>query len=126
VKEDYHEISKLDAKHRPTVITDWIQRGRNEKWVPPNFDGAKFDKQFKLWWLHLQPAWRRETDNEVAWGSVGGDLMPLRKPGTNGLLSVVAGLFFWGINAKKGTPGWDQFVVYVDDLQAVLSCLVRP
>jgi len=126
VKEGYAEVSKLDSKHRPSVIGDWIQRGRNEKWVPPGFDSAKFENQFKQWWFHLQPVWRRATDQDVAWGSIEGDLVHLKKPGTNGLLSVVAGLFFWGINVKNGSPEWDRYVAYVNDIQAVLSGLVSP
>ena len=126
VKEGYNEIGKLDSKHRPTQIGDWIQRGRSEKWNPPNLSTDKFEKQFHLWWYHLQPAWRRENNNDIAWGSITGDLLHLKKPGTNGLLSVVAALFFWGINAKRGTPGWDKFIVYVDDVQAVMSALVWP
>ena len=126
MKENYAEVSKLDAKHRPTIIGDWIQRGRSEKWVPPTFDALRFEKQFQQWWFHLQPVWRRETDQDVAWGTIEGDLTHLRKPGTNGLLSVVAGLFFWGSNVKKGSAGWDRYVVHVKDVQAVLSGLVWP
>ena len=126
VKENYEELLKLDSKHRPNVIGDWIQRGRSEKWVPPGFDASKFEKQFRQWWFHLQPAWRRETDQDVAWGSIDSDLSHLKRPGTNGLLNVIAGLFFWGSHVKKGSSGWDQYVVYVNDVQAVLSGLVYP
>jgi len=126
VKEDYEEAGKLDAKHRPSEISDWIQRGRNEKWNPPNLQADKYEQQFVQWWYHLQPAWRRENDKDVAWGNVVGDLGHLRKPGTNGLLSVVAGLFFWGLNVVKGTAEWDKFMVCVNDVQAVVSALVWP
>ena len=74
----------------------------------------------------MQPAWRRENDKDVAWGNVIGDLGYLRKPGTNGLLSVVAGLFFWGLNVVKGTAEWDKFMVCMNDVQAVISALVWP
>jgi len=126
VKEGYKEIGKLDAKHRPMEIGDWIQRGRNEKWNAPNLRADKYQLQFTKWWYHLQPDWRRENDTDVAWGSIVGDLTYLRKPGTNGLLSVVAGLFFWGLKVKKGTADWNQFIVCVDDVQAILSALVWP
>ena len=126
VKENHNEIAKLDSKHRPSKIGDWIQWGRNEKWNPPKLIADKFEKQFLLWWHYLQPMWRREDDKEIIWGSITGDLTHLKKPGTNGLLSVVAGLFFWGINVEKGTLAWDKFIMCVDDVQAVMSALVWP
>ena len=115
VKENYAELSKLDSKHHPTVIGDWIQRGQSEKWVPPSFDASKFEKKFWQWWFYLQPAWRRETDQDVPWGSIDGDLTHLKKPGTNGLLSVIAGLFFWSSYVQKGTSGWDRYVVHINE-----------
>lgn len=125
-KEGYKEVAKLDAKHRPTEIGDWIQRGRSEKWNPPKLHVEKYEQQFLMWWYHLQPAWRRENDRDVAWGSINGDLTHMRKPGTNGLLSVIAGLFFWGMNAETGTAHWEKFIICVNDVQAVMSALVWP
>jgi len=53
-----------------------------------------------------------------------GDLDGLRKPGLNGLLSVLAALFYWGRiaqNNKKQRKGW---VAHVEDCILVLRGLV--
>lgn len=55
----------------------------------------------------MQPGWRHNDDGENSRddGSDDGDWTDIRLSGTNGLLSVLAALFFWGdaVHAR-GTP----------------------
>ena len=57
----------------------------------------------------MQPKWRLSKKGEILTQKMDGDLDGLRKPGLNGLLSVLAALFFWGRIAQNNTKqrkGW--------------------
>jgi len=53
---------------------------------------------------------------------VDGDWEVLRRPGVNGILSVMAGLFFWGValRGKGSREGWNNAV---SDCTVVLVAL---
>ncbi|KAJ7695516.1 hypothetical protein B0H16DRAFT_1351008 [Mycena metata] len=102
---DEETYGYLSTDHRPDQVQQWIKRGRAPK--AQSFDKlkiknvGKFAKEWGAWWDLLQPAWRRR-DSLVA----GGDAVygaddewdRLDTPGPNGCLSVVAGLFLWGLS----------------------------
>jgi hypothetical protein len=118
VANDYQDDAKLGTTSRPACISAWIQRARSPKWRP-NLAGQldKLGSDFWSWWGSLQPEWRVEFQRS------NGDWEVLRKPGANGLVSVLAALFFWGTalgDGCKDTVDWCQAVA---DMQWVLEQL---
>ncbi|KAF9037288.1 hypothetical protein BJ165DRAFT_1320317, partial [Panaeolus papilionaceus] len=85
---------KLPTKHRPFPIKEWIGRVRSLTYCPDITDLAHYKQEFKLWWASMQPAWRLD-DGKVVVSHVDGDWAGLWMPGINGLLNVVAALFYW-------------------------------
>lgn len=122
-KAEFKGRGKLSAKKRPTIISEWIQRARSPTWRPVITNVSTFEKSFHVWWLSLQPKWRLGEDGNILTQNLDGDLDCLRKPGLNGLLSVMASLFYWGRMAKNGKQrkGW---VAHVQDCILVLRELV--
>ncbi|PPQ85848.1 hypothetical protein CVT24_005439 [Panaeolus cyanescens] len=104
VSHAFSPIRKLTSKLRPAVVGMWIGRGRSVTWRPDIPDVKAFGKEFNEWWLDLQPAWR-VVNGKLNWKEVDGNWECLRCPGVNGLLSIVAVLFYWGLVAypKGGT-----------------------
>ncbi|KDR72152.1 hypothetical protein GALMADRAFT_18798, partial [Galerina marginata CBS 339.88] len=94
-KEGYKERTKLSATGRPAAVKDWIQRARSPTWRPVIKDLAEFEREFGVWWTGLQPGWRVSDTEGSAVEDGEGDWKVLRKPGVNGLLSLLAALFFW-------------------------------
>ncbi|KAF9543145.1 hypothetical protein CPC08DRAFT_649983, partial [Agrocybe pediades] len=99
--EEAHKFegdSRLKATNRPSIISDWIQRARSVSWDPRISDVAKFD-----------------------WDS-------LQLPGQNGLLSVIAGLYFWGVKChvmKKAATTKEEWSQMVEDVVLVCNSLVQ-
>jgi hypothetical protein len=118
VKEGYKERKKLSPRGRPSVVQEWIQRARSPTWRPVIADLAKYEQAFDLWWKALQPAWRISSAEETAVGQGVGGWEELRKPGLNGLLSLLAALFFWGLHVR------DSNVDRIHWSVAVYDCLV--
>ncbi|KAF9033391.1 hypothetical protein BJ165DRAFT_1332159, partial [Panaeolus papilionaceus] len=80
----------------PAAVGMWVGRGRSTTWRPEIEEARVFGMQFNQWWLELQPSWRN-MNGRLACQEVDGDWECLRSPGPNGLLSVVAMLFYWGL-----------------------------
>ena len=116
VQEGYKEQGKLSSKGRPDVVQMWISRARSTSWRPLILDTGAYGVTFNSWWAQLQPQWRISGDGAVVSQLLEGNWDCLRRPGLNGLQSVVAALFYWGIAAKKAgaCKSW---------LSAVLECL---
>ena len=116
VQEGYKEQGKLSSKGRPDVVQMWISRARSTSWRPLILDTGAYGVTFNSWWAQLQPQWRVSGDGAVDSQLLEGNWDCLRRPGLNGLQSVVAALFYWGIAAKKAgaCKSW---------LSAVLECL---
>ncbi|PPQ74201.1 hypothetical protein CVT24_012720 [Panaeolus cyanescens] len=103
-KHGYSVERRLPSKGRPSMIAKWIGVGRtrNPKWRPVGLNPQAFSKEFKQWWVTLQPEWR-VVAGEVDIEKKDGDWSQLLYPGANGLLSVVACLYFWGLNCTSAT-----------------------
>lgn len=87
---------KLGHKSRPQAIAEWIKLARSATFRPKIKNVKTFSSEFTAWWASLQPGWRTK-DADGNWIQDSGvDWNDLRCPGKNGLLSVVAALFFWG------------------------------
>ena len=123
-KEGFKQRGKLSPKKRPDVISEWIRRARSLTWQPVITNVSTFEKSFHMWWLSLQPKWRLSKKGEILTRKMDGDLDGLRKLGLNGLLSVLAALFFWGRIAQNNTKQRKGWIGHVEDCILVLRGLV--
>jgi len=121
VKSDFKELKKLSTTNRPVAVKAWIQRARTSAWRPVISNMASYESEFKAWWSVLQPEWRKSSSGEIHFSKVDGDWEVLRRPGLNGILSVMAALFFWGVNLQEDSrTGWNDAV---SDCLVVLTAL---
>jgi len=82
---------------------------------------ASYESEFKAWWSVLQPEWRKSSSGEIHFSKVDGDWEVLHRPGLNGILSVMAALFFWGVSLQEDSrTGWNDAV---SDCLVVLTAL---
>jgi len=122
-KSDFKESKKkLLTANRPNAVKAWIQRARSPAWNPPISDAAAYGSEFKKWWSALQPGWRKSRSGEILFSKVVGDWEVLHRPGLNGILSVVAGLFFWGV-ALQEADCREEWNSAVSDCTVVLTAL---
>jgi hypothetical protein len=123
--------SGLPTVGRPSQVSDWIKDGRGRSLpVRPIHNLEKFEKEWWVWWTALQPEWRGawrgrpQTEGAVREGAEWGKL---GNPGQNGILSVVAALYWWACAEKardiKASKGWEEAVV---DTTFVLRAMTRP
>ncbi|KAJ7432248.1 hypothetical protein B0H11DRAFT_1669801, partial [Mycena galericulata] len=107
---------KLPVIERPIQVTDWIKGGRGrKKGVPAIRDIKAFETKWWSWWTEMQPAWRGRANGKPLRGEGGAEegWGALVAPGVNGLLSVVATLYWWGYAENAGeegncSPGWEE------------------
>lgn len=121
--ESYKELGRLSSKGRPDVIQMWISRGRSTSWRPSITDTKLYGKVFNTWWANLQPLWRISNNGTINLQLLDGDWDCLRKPGLNGLQSVIAALFYWGIVAQKSSTAHKVWLSAVSDCANVFRCL---
>ncbi|KAJ7234337.1 hypothetical protein C8J57DRAFT_1008761, partial [Mycena rebaudengoi] len=94
-----HASTNLPHKWRPGQVTRWItsQRGKRiaDTAIP---DLAAYASQWHSWWDSLQPHWRMKgADGKwMVGGAYGTDWGVLFQWGINGVLSILAALYFWG------------------------------
>ena len=108
----YKEVEKLSPSKRPTAVSEWIGRARSGTWRPVINNRAKYVASFWEWWTLIQPDWRCE-DGELVRERLVGNWEPLRRPGTNGIVSVMVALFYWGLEVLEDTRaqvGWSAAV----------------
>ncbi|KAJ3510788.1 hypothetical protein NLJ89_g4476 [Agrocybe chaxingu] len=115
----------LSAKRRPESIAMWIGRARLPTFRPTNPNAKADEEHFKAWWKGLQPAWR-VVDGKVVSKSMSGDWSSLRLPGINGVQSIVAGLFFWGLSASPKVRTRKAWTVAVEECTEVFEQLRLP
>jgi len=120
-KSEFKEMKKLSTTNRPPAVKAWIQRARAPAWRPAISNTADYESEFNAWWSALQPEWRKSSSGETVFSRVDGDWEVLRRPGLNGILSVMAGLFFWGVSLQEESrTGWNDAV---SDCMVVLTAL---
>ncbi|KAF9536045.1 hypothetical protein CPC08DRAFT_608961, partial [Agrocybe pediades] len=93
--EGYVARGSLKADHRPSCVGDWIGRRRSPVWRPKLGGVAQFAVAYMKWWTVLQPEWRVTKQGKIKVASVEGAWDVLRRPGINGLQSIIVALFFW-------------------------------
>ncbi|KAF9470936.1 hypothetical protein BDN70DRAFT_767299, partial [Pholiota conissans] len=57
---------------------------------------SNYGKEYMKWWTSLQPRWRLSSRGSIIFTATEGDWEALRRPGVNGILSVLGSLFHWG------------------------------
>ncbi|RDB22926.1 hypothetical protein Hypma_009868 [Hypsizygus marmoreus] len=115
----------LDRMFRPKEVKEWIHQGRgrnNRILVIDNV--CKFAEQWWAWWTILQPKWRAKAKDKhgrpvavVPSDATYQDWHCMCVPGGNGLICVVAGLYWWGrkledakVNTKVNKENWNKAV----------------
>lgn len=99
--EGFEGSCKLGSQHRPPIVADWIKRARKPDFPYEIKNLDKFVNGFNAWWRVLQPTWRLDDASDLLRRD-GEDWGRLRCSGVNGLVSVLAALFFWGSHAQRG------------------------
>jgi hypothetical protein len=100
--------TNLSHKGRPKQVGNWVASARGKKSYDASIpDLAEYAVTWHTWWDTLQPAWRkRGKDGEwesSGYGEGGREWGPLFQWGVNGMLNVVASLYFWGVAiSEKG------------------------
>ncbi|KAF9471423.1 hypothetical protein BDN70DRAFT_820018, partial [Pholiota conissans] len=107
--EKFEEKGKLGSAGRPACISLWIKYARSASFRPDLGPLPRFEEAFN-------------RSNSILRRDTSGDLTNLRRPGKNGLLSVVAALFFWGVSSKE-VPHNQCWMVAVDDVYWVIHYL---
>ncbi|KAJ7649147.1 hypothetical protein DFH06DRAFT_918972, partial [Mycena polygramma] len=103
-------VRGLSSTNRPSQVASWVSLGRGGRggWIsngvgPKIVSLAVFDAAWWAWWKELQPKWRVQDGGRP--GRFTRDTYPprrkenwssLRHPGQNGVLSLVATLYWWG------------------------------
>ncbi|KJA18011.1 hypothetical protein HYPSUDRAFT_205740 [Hypholoma sublateritium FD-334 SS-4] len=122
--EGFKDGRKLGSRHRPRIVADWIQRARTPKFRPEIKNADKFIDEFDTWWRTLQPAWRLDSASDLLTRD-GDDWGCLRCSGVNGLLSVLAALFFWGCHAQSGAATFkSRWLEALEDVSYAITNLI--
>ncbi|KAJ7073546.1 hypothetical protein B0H15DRAFT_792692 [Mycena belliarum] len=129
----------LSKAGRPAEVSAWVTAARGlRKGALANGVGPEikllsdFDMTWWSWWGNLQPGWRRKDmqtpgrfvrdtypeDGRDTWDT-------LRHPGQNGVLSLVATLYWWGMKvaADGGRADQESWTEAVTDVKWMLSGL---
>ncbi len=120
----YEGYEKLGTLKRPQAIGAWIQRARAPAYRPAITNVKQYTEDFSVWWQSLQPEWRRSLCGAGPYLlQQDGDWTHMRRfSGINGLLSVVAALYFWG-DVVRGTPATKTWLAAVADVSFVFGNL---
>ncbi|KAJ6479198.1 hypothetical protein C8R47DRAFT_983627 [Mycena vitilis] len=116
--------SKLTATDRPVEVQGWIGDGRRRPRTVTNV--VTFQTKWWKWWAGLQPKWRGSImDTPARAPPADADWTCLTVPGQNGMLTVVATLYWWGCAEKKKrqgarSEGWEKAAA---DVALVLKSL---
>ncbi|PPQ81136.1 hypothetical protein CVT24_007876 [Panaeolus cyanescens] len=116
------ESQYLSPKGRPSLVGDWIARKRRPTYKPHIDNLRAYGDCFWSWWTSLQPEWRI-SDGEIVSDRLEGDWGSLKTPGSNGILSVMCALLYWGLHAYGSATHTKEWLKAVEDCQAVFQVL---
>ena len=86
---------------------------------------AEFERAFNLWWMEFQPEWHVASAEKSAVGQDVGGWENLRKAGLNGLVSLLAALFFWGLSIRDSNIDRICWTAAVDDSLAAIREIIQ-
>ncbi|KAJ8481558.1 hypothetical protein ONZ45_g15277 [Pleurotus djamor] len=103
----------LTAKSRPYEILYWIKSKHPLSRPADIKDPVAFGEKWWAWWININPSWRRTKNGKSLKRSRSGlweEDLPVT--GLNGILSVIAGLWFWreAINTSAALASWQSAV----------------
>ncbi|KAJ7573915.1 hypothetical protein C8J56DRAFT_743400, partial [Mycena floridula] len=104
--EDEH--ARLKASTRPAELGSWIANGCTRHDCPVIKSVRSFSNNWWFWWEDMQPSWWAKSGPErFVWNkeTYGEDWAFIKFPGKNGVMSLCATLFWWGL-ALKELPGF--------------------
>ena len=110
---------------RPPVVHDWVQRARKPTWRPAiSAPGKSIADGFSTWWGANQPEWRAEGGRDAEDGC---DWSAVNVHGPNGISTVMAVLFFWGIEEKtrEDSASIARWKDALSDVSFVLDALLK-
>ncbi|KAJ7921971.1 hypothetical protein B0H13DRAFT_1604071 [Mycena leptocephala] len=130
----------LGVANQPSAVADWIAAGRGGRGGPqangrgPEIGNlAVFGTTWWDWWGRLQPDWRTRDGGNVSRferaaypGATKENWRKLRVPGQNGVLSVVASLYWWGKKCRVAGEREDResWAEAVSDVKWMLNGLL--
>ncbi|KAJ7020549.1 hypothetical protein C8F04DRAFT_974155, partial [Mycena alexandri] len=122
-----HSSGAISKQFRPEQVNRWIQCGRGRKGKAdtsvPN--PAQYERQWWAWWNSLQLGWRGK-DLQGDWavvGPYGKEWEGLLFWGQNGVLSIMASLYFWGCGVQEDEGSLGQWERAVNDVAWVFEGL---
>ncbi|KZT00416.1 uncharacterized protein LAESUDRAFT_666186, partial [Laetiporus sulphureus 93-53] len=117
-------IRGLDATNCPPQVTHWLRvHCRMLSNLPVIESLDEYTCSWWLWWAGLQPEWRKNDISGHPIPGGGGDWTKLRKPGQNGLLTVLLALLWWRLAAEEvNLSDWNMAVA---DVSWVLTQLTH-
>jgi hypothetical protein len=120
-QEEYCEVRPLDCADRPLPLSVWMKRHRSSTWRPPVTDMTGFERRFMKWWAYLQPDWR-VADGEVL-RDLTGDFSVLKRPGLNGFLTLLVGLFYWHVTDEMSLE--EDWLTIVEDCISIIESFLH-
>ncbi|KAJ7834831.1 hypothetical protein B0H13DRAFT_1572667, partial [Mycena leptocephala] len=102
------------AKKRPKQVGDWVSRARN--YTPTIADPEEFGEVFWVWWVDINPAWRKKIRPMKRIEAQSWSCMDYH--GQNGFLNVLMCLKWWRDAMDTESTDWEAAV---DDVTWVLE-----
>ncbi|KAJ6494168.1 hypothetical protein DFH09DRAFT_810143, partial [Mycena vulgaris] len=112
----------LSTKGRPKQVGAWVARSRGKRHADTEVtDPVEYAGLWQAWWDSLQPGWRKKgADGKwvvgESYGVDGKEWGEMYRWGVNGLLNVVASLYFWGcavVEDAEHRGAWEAAVADV-------------
>ena len=121
---------------RPAGVGDWVARARRPNFRPTTGSLSSYQEEFWGWWRSVLPGW--QTINEgslLTTGPAGSTWDAVSCSGPNGLLCVMAALYFWGMEVSElpgvgyrqeaaKTEAFASWLLAVDDVSLTFTCIL--
>ncbi|KAJ7050234.1 hypothetical protein C8F01DRAFT_1001054 [Mycena amicta] len=117
----------IPASGRPKQVGSWIRSRRKAGKATKIPNVSLYAKEWWSWWGKSQPSWRKVKDGRPARTKADGRSWEgLVVPGLNGMISVVASLYWWGCVLAEKNQGMSQdWKDAVEDVIWVVNGLVE-
>ncbi|KAJ7026235.1 hypothetical protein C8F04DRAFT_1268411 [Mycena alexandri] len=104
---------------RPKEVSAWISRARTGGPVPAIIDVFSFASRWWVWWVEINPSWRKRTGDVVQRLSKegDGDWASVASSGPNGMLNILICLRWWYdavVGDEGGMAGWKEAIEDVE------------